>query len=160
MQEDNLTAEDYQALAEFRYHIRRFMGFSEQRSRAAGVEPQQHQLLLAIKGFPEGGPVTVSELAERLSLRHHSVVELVDRAEERGFVRRRRAEDDRRQVYIDLLEAGEDILRELSLHNRAELRHAGPALVRALTSLTAPGAGTGRGLAQPLGTIKEPGEEL
>jgi DNA-binding MarR family transcriptional regulator len=132
---DNLTTEDYQALAEFRYQLRRFIGFSDQMARSAGIEPQQHQLLLALKGFPGGGPATMSGLAERLSLRHHSAVELVNRTEERGFVRRRRAEEDRREVYIDLTDEGEQILRELSLYNRAELRSQGPALVNALNGL-------------------------
>jgi DNA-binding MarR family transcriptional regulator len=135
MKSDEFTTEDYQALAEFRYQLRHFTGFSERLARAAGIEPQQHQMLLAIKGFPGGRPVTVSDLAERLSLRHHSAVELVNRGEERGLVRRRRAEDDRRQVYIELTEAGEKVLRELSLHNRIELLSRGPALVDALKRL-------------------------
>lgn len=136
---EDLTAAEYRALAEFRYYLRRFTGFSEQVARAAGVEPQQHQLLLAIKGFPGVGHVTVSDLAERLNLRHHSVVELIDRAEEHGFVSRRRADEDRRQVFVELTEQGEKVLRELSLYHRAELRSTGPALVEALTRLIAVG---------------------
>jgi DNA-binding MarR family transcriptional regulator len=91
--------------------------------------------LEAVDHVREGGPATVSDLAERLSLRHHSAVELVDRAEERGFVRRRRAEEDRREVYIDLTDEGERVLRELSLHSRAELRSLGPALVNAFKGM-------------------------
>src|SRR6266571_9280941 len=97
---------DYQALAEFRYQIRRFMRFSEQMARSAGLEPQQHQLLLAIKGLPEGRRAIIGELAERLQLQHHSVVELVDRLEERGFVQRNRDEGDQRRVLVRLTPAG------------------------------------------------------
>jgi DNA-binding MarR family transcriptional regulator len=135
MKQDELPVEDYQALAEFRYYLRRFMGFSEQVARTAGVEPQQHQLLLAIKGFPGGGPITVSDLAHKLNLRHHSMVELINRAEEHGFVTRRRADQDRRQVFVELTDEGERVLRELSLHHRAELQSIGPALVEALGRL-------------------------
>lgn len=134
-----LTTEDYRALAEFRYQLRRFTSFSEQMARAAGVEPQQHQLLLAIKGFPGGGPATIGALAERLSLRHHSAVELVDRAEERGLVSRKRADDDRRRVVVELTDAGERVLSKLVLFSRAELQNRGPALVEALDRLVSGG---------------------
>jgi DNA-binding MarR family transcriptional regulator len=132
---DNLTTSDYQALAELRYYLRQFVGFSEQVARVAGLEPQQHQLLLAIRGFPGGNPATVGDLAQRLNLRHHSAVELINRTEERGFVRRRRADEDRRQVFIELTGEGETVLRKLSLHHLAELQSTGPALVEALTRL-------------------------
>src|SRR4051794_36610454 len=77
---------DYQALAEFRYHIRRFIRFSESAARNAGIEPQQHQLLLAVKGLPEDVEPTIGEIANRLHVVHHSAVELVDRLEEQGMV--------------------------------------------------------------------------
>src|SRR5881409_2559150 len=93
----HMLSADYQALAEFRYQIRRFLRFSEQMARAAGIEPQQHQLLLAVKGLPEGRRAIIGELADRLQLQHHSVVELVDRLEERGFVQRNRDEGDQRR---------------------------------------------------------------
>lgn len=126
---------DYRALAEFRYQIRCFLRFSEHAAREGGLEPQQHQLLLALRGLPEGREPTIGALAERLQIHHHSAVELLDRLEERGLVRRTRGEDDRRQVFIHLTTGGEKILRELSLHHRTELRSIAPALHRALNAL-------------------------
>lgn len=131
----DLTAADYQALAEFRYQIRRFLHFSEEASRRAGLEPAQHQLLLAVKAFT--GEPTVGDLAERLQLRHHSVVGLIDRLAECGLVRRARAETDRRQVRIRLTRKGETVLRKLSLEHRAELGSAGKALADALQAIVA-----------------------
>jgi len=90
----SMLAADYQALAEFRYQIRRFIRFSEQIARTAGIEPQQHQLLLAVKGLPPDKKATIGELAERLQLQHHSTVELVDRLSEGGFVERQRDGED------------------------------------------------------------------
>src|SRR6266481_7179066 len=89
----DLSMADYQALAEMRYQIRRFLHFSEQAARQAGLVPQQHQLLLALKGLPAGRKATISEVAGRLQLRHHSVVELIDRLVERGLIKRLRDED-------------------------------------------------------------------
>ncbi|HET8630890.1 MAG TPA: MarR family transcriptional regulator [Thermomicrobiales bacterium] len=134
-EDTDISMTEYQALAEFRFRIRHFLHFSEQVARAAGIEPQQHQLMLAIKGFPNAEPATITDLAERLQLQHHSVVELVNRAEGRGLVKRSRGEADRRQVFIHLTDAGEQVLSELSLHHRGELRVAGPELVRALNAL-------------------------
>ena len=129
-----LTVADYQALAELRYQIRRFVHFSEQASRTAGLEPQQHQLMLALKGLPKGVRPRIGELAERLQIRHHSTVELVNRLSTAGHVRRHRAGEDRREVLLSLTPSGEKILKELSLHHRAELRIQGPALISALKS--------------------------
>ncbi len=129
-------AVDYRALAEFRYQIRRFLRFSEDAARAAGLEPQQHQLLLAVKGLPEGKEPTIGELADRLQIRHHSVVELIDRLESRGLVRRQRSSEDRRKVRVELTPEGERILESLTVEHRNELEAAGPALLRALEELT------------------------
>src|SRR5678816_3941087 len=132
--EHPLTLADDQALAELRYQIRRFVHFSEQASRTAGLEPQQHQLMLALKGLPIGVRPRIGELAERLQIRHHSTVELVNRLSTAGHVRRHRAGEDRREVLLSLTPSGEKILKELSLHHRAELRIQGPALIFALKS--------------------------
>ena len=126
---------EYQALAEFRYQLRRFLHFSEQAARAAGLEPQQHQLLLALKGLPEGRLATVGELAERLQIQHHSTVELVNRMVDRNLIERTRDERDQRKVLISLTSYGEEVLHKLSLLHRTELRSTGPALVRALVTL-------------------------
>ena len=128
---------DYPALAELRYQIRRFLRFSEEASRAAGIEPQQHQLLLAIKGLPEERMPTIGTLAERLQLQHHSAVELVDRSVQRGLVRRMRGTADARQVFIRLTAKGERVLRDLSVHHREILREAGPDLADVLNTLVA-----------------------
>jgi DNA-binding MarR family transcriptional regulator len=131
----DLSMDEYRALAEFRYQIRRFLGFSEEQVRAAGMEPQQHQLLLAIKGLPDGVTATIGELAERLQLRHHSTVELVNRLEKLGFVARAASEQDRRQVIVHLTHSGASILRKLSLAHHQELEIAGPRLSKALRSI-------------------------
>lgn len=130
---ESITESDYAALAEFRYQIRRFLHFSEQAARAAGIEPQQHQLLLAIKGTVDSQEEpTIGILAERLQLQHHSTGELVDRLAERGLVSRSRAPGDRRQVLIHLTARGEAELEKLTACHLAELRTNGPALVAAL----------------------------
>ncbi len=132
----DISDSEYRALAEFRHQIRRFLHFSEKAARAAGLEPQHHQLLLALKGLPEGSVPSIRNIAERLQIQHHSAVELLDRLQERGLAERTRSPEDHREVLVRLTERGEKVLRELSLHHRAELQSAGPALVRALEQLT------------------------
>jgi DNA-binding MarR family transcriptional regulator len=127
-----LMLSDYQALAEFRYQIRRFLHFSELAIKQAGLERGQYQLMLAIKGMPAGVRPRIRELATRMQIRHHSAVELINRLESRGWVQRERARDDRREVLLALTPKGEKILAELALHHRDELRTAGPTLVAAL----------------------------
>ena len=132
----NKTLPDFVAMAELRYQIRRFLRFSENAARQAGVEPQQHQLLLAVKGLPDGLKPTIGVLAERMQLQHHSTVELVDRLVDRGFLLRLRATDDRRQVLVRLTRDGEEFLKTLSLHHLQELQSAGPKFVQILQRLT------------------------
>ena len=132
----SLNLIDYQSLAELRHQIRRFLHFSEQNARLAGLEPRQHQLMLALKGLPPGRRPRVAEIAERLQIQHHSAVELVNRLSDAGLVRRHRGTQDRREVMLSLTAKGEKVLRELSLQHRAELRSAGPALVKALRQVT------------------------
>lgn len=116
-----LADAEYRALARFRHALRKFLRFSEEAARAAGVTPLQHQLLLAIRGFPDGHP-SVSDLAEQLQQRHHSVVELIDRAEDAGLVHRSMDPSDGRRHLVDLTEAGRTTLAGLYAANRAELR--------------------------------------
>lgn len=146
MKNQQVKFTDYQALAEFRYHIRRFLHFSEAAARQAGIEPRHHQLMLAVKGKPEGEQARIAYLAERLQIQHNSAVELVDRLVKKGLIRRTRGEQDRREVYVQLTSRGEHVLDELTLHTRAELRSAGPALVATLRRLT--GATTTRSQSQ------------
>jgi DNA-binding MarR family transcriptional regulator len=131
----DLEISDYQALGEFRYLIRRFLRASEGIARGAGLEPQQHQALLAIKAL--GHPVgpTVSALAESLLVRHHSAVGLVDRLEHRGLVARIPGTGDKREVRLSLTAAGEELLRGLSRQHQVELQVSGPALAKALAGL-------------------------
>jgi DNA-binding MarR family transcriptional regulator len=133
--EHDITLSEYQALAEFRYQLRCFLRFSEQSARAVGLEPQQHQLLLALKGLPEGRVATVGELAERLQIQHHSMVELINRMVDRNLLERSRGESDQRKVIINLTPYGEEVSRKLSLLHRTELRSSGPALVSVLHAL-------------------------
>ncbi|MBI4446118.1 MAG: MarR family transcriptional regulator [Acidobacteria bacterium] len=126
---------DYEALAEFRHSIRRFLTFSEQAARTAGIEPQQHQALLAIKGLPPNQRATIGTLASRLQIRHHSAVGLSDRLEAKGFIRRIRCPEDHREMMLHLTLRGEQALRRLSLLHRTELRSAGPSLLRTLLAL-------------------------
>jgi DNA-binding MarR family transcriptional regulator len=130
---------DYRNLAEFRYQLRRYLRYSEAAAREAGLEPQQHQLLLALKGLPEQEEPTVRTIAERLQIQHQSAVGLVDRSEERGLVRRRRGADDRRTVRVELTAEGDRILASLSEAHQAELTSAAPALIRVLYGLLGSG---------------------
>jgi DNA-binding MarR family transcriptional regulator len=136
---NHLNLGTYQALAEFRYQIRRFVHFSEEVARRAGLEPQQHQLMLAVKGAPAGQEPRIAYLAERLQLRHHSAVELVDRLARKGLVRRVRSDFDRREVHVKLTPSGNRMLDALTRHTRAELKLAAPVLVGALKSVTTGG---------------------
>src|SRR5206468_8070978 len=110
---------DYETLADLRYHVRRFLRVREEAARVAGVEPQQYVLLLQVKGFEGRRPATIGALTERLQIRHHATVQLVDRLAQRGLVRRRRAELDRRGVVVGLTARGEAVLR------RSEERRVG-----------------------------------
>jgi len=130
-----LTTREFQALAEFRFQIRKFLRFSEDQARANGVEPQQHQLLLAIKGLPAEEKPTIGELAARMLIRHHSAVELVNRLAERGAVERVHAEADHREVLVRLTREGEDMLQSLSMAHHEELRSAGPELMKTLSQV-------------------------
>lgn len=132
-----IRSADYRALAEIRYRIRRFLVFSEASARAAGVEPQQHQLLLAIRGLPADSPPTVGRLAERLQIQHNSAVELVSRACENGLVEKRASAADRREVRVEITARGKHLLETLAVAHRTELRSTAPALVEALMALLA-----------------------
>lgn len=141
-----MTVAEFRALAEFRYQIRIFLNGSEVAARGANLEPQQYLLLLALRGLPAGREPNIRELAERMQLRHHSVVELVDRLEHRQLLRRERSRTDRRQVIVRLTPRGEKILTRLAKQRLAELRTSAPALVRALSVVirSAPAASQAR----------------
>lgn len=144
MAEEISTAE-YQALAELRYRLRKFVGEGDAVARAAGLEPQQYLLLLALRGLPEGVEATIRTLAERLALKHHSAVELIDRLESHGYVRRSRSRDDRRSVLVSLLPRGEKLLEQVARDRIGELRASGSALVNAISALLEKGGPPARG---------------
>lgn len=127
---------DYETLAEFRYALRHYLRFSKNAVETAGITLQQHQALLFIIGYPGREHITISELAERLQIRHHSAVGLVDRLEEQGLVERIPNEQDRRQVFIGLTEKGVGVLESLASMHREELRHLGPQLCTLLEQIT------------------------
>jgi DNA-binding MarR family transcriptional regulator len=131
-----MNSKDYRTLAEFRYQIRRFLAFSEEAARENGLNGQQHQLLLAIKGLPPEIEPTIGVLAERMQLRHHTTVELVDRLCDRGYIKREHGKADRRQVHPRITAAGEKLLRRLTAIHRKELRSSGPILLETLRKLT------------------------
>ena len=127
--------ERLQTLAEFRYALRQFLHFSEQAASEAGLHPQQHQLLLQIAGIPEGVAPTISYAAERLGLRHHTVVELSKRCEEQGLIRRTQNMHDRRYVELQVTAHGRELLRSLSEDHAHELYELAPRLITALTQI-------------------------
>ncbi len=129
-----VTQAEYETLAELRYSLRQFLHFSEEAAHRAGVTPQQHQALLAIKGF-RGGGITIGELAERLQVRHHSAVGLVDRLVLKKFVARQHLAKDRRQVTLELTELGDQMLENLSAAHKEQLHRIGPQIESLLKRL-------------------------
>lgn len=130
-----LSERDYKALAELRFRLRTFVGFSDEQARAVGLEPRQHQLLLAVRGLPDELRPTIGTLAERLVVKHHSLVEMIDRLEAIGLVRREPDKTDKRVVLVRITPRGVAMLDRLSLAHRDELAKTAPALVKALQEL-------------------------
>lgn len=130
-----ITTSEYETLAGLRYALRRFLQFSEEAAHSAGITPQQHQALLAIKGYPGRSWVTIGELAERLGIRHHSAVGLADRLAAKGSIRRKPAATDRRQVDLTLTARGEAMLEKLSAVHKEQLRRIGPHIETLLQRL-------------------------
>jgi DNA-binding MarR family transcriptional regulator len=131
--EESLTDREFEALAAFRFEIRRFLAFSETNARTAGLTVQQHQALLAVRGDP--GTSSIGTVAERLLIEHHSASELVKRLEGKGLVLRERDPQDRRRVTLHLTHEAKDILARLSAIHRAEIRRMQPTLSRLLNRL-------------------------
>lgn len=130
-----LSANEYLALAEFRHQLERFLQRRRRAARQAGLQPKQYQLMLAVKGMPKGRLPTVGEIAERLQIQNHSVVELVDRLEARRYIERQRDTKDRRVVHLALTSAGEAVLRKLVAASLSELKNEAPALLHALSGV-------------------------
>jgi len=134
-----LSKAEYETLAAFRYALRRFLRFSEIEVDSVGLTPQQYLGLLAIKGFPGRDVVAIGELAERLQIRHHSTVGLVDRLASQGLVAREQASGDKRQVLLSLTPRGAEVLEKLAVMHREELRRIGPELNEVLERLSREG---------------------
>ncbi len=130
-----ISPSELEALATFRYALRQFLHFSDEAARAVGLTAQQHQALLSIQGFPGRDQVTISELAERLQIRHHSAVGLVNRLVALQLLKRAAGETDRRQVYVHLTAKGKTLLDKLSRAHHEELKRLGPQLVKLFSQL-------------------------
>jgi DNA-binding MarR family transcriptional regulator len=128
----SLSKADYESLAEFRYVLRRYLGFSEHAAQANGVTPQQYQAMLAIEGYPGRSWATVGELAEKMCVAHHSTVGLIDRMEALKLVRRDVAAEDKRRVRVSLTPKGRRLLEKLYRIHRAELKSREPELANVL----------------------------
>jgi len=132
---EDLSPGEYRHLAEFRRQIRQFLHFSELTARSLGLEPQQHQFLLAVHGLPEDAHPTIREIASRLFIQHHSAVELANRLEHLHAISRHSGEHDKREVWIRLTARGRALLRRLAIAHREELERSGPELARTLRSV-------------------------
>ena len=128
----SLTREDIQRLAEFRFHLRRFLNFSNAAAEEAGLRPQQYQLLQCVSGIPDELDPTIANVAARMMLKHNSAVELVDRTIEQGFLKRVPDPFDHRRILLRVTAQGEGVLGSLAAYHLEELDHAGPELIRAL----------------------------
>ena|ERR1700730_1225002 len=125
----------YRALAELRYRIRHFIQQGDAAAQRANLEPQQYLMLLAIRGLPYGAAATIRTLAERMALKHHSAVELIDRLESRRLVRRNRNAGDKREVNVSLLPRGSKLLERVARERISELKASGAALADPITAL-------------------------
>ena len=132
----SITQAEYETLAAFRRTLRQFLHFSETAARAAGIAPQQHQALLAIRGFPGPEPITIAELADHLQVRHHSAVGLADRLVKQKLVKRIRQAEDRRRIHLALTPHGSRVLENLSTLHKDQLRRLIPGLTTALRKLS------------------------
>jgi DNA-binding MarR family transcriptional regulator len=126
---------EYRALAELRYRIRHFIQEGDAAAQRANLEPQQYLMLLAIRGLPQRAPATIRTLAERMAVKHHSAVELIDRLESHGLARRSRSAGDKREVRVSLMPRGSKLLERVARERLSELKASGAALANAITAL-------------------------
>ncbi len=134
-QKSDLTDAEYRKLAAFRQALRGFVAFSAAEAAAIGLTPRQHQVLLAIRGWPDSTPPNIKSLAERMMIRHNSAVGLIQRLEAAGFIQRIESSGDRRFIQLSLTPKGEAALAALSASHLTELRQRGPRLVEMLQAL-------------------------
>ena len=131
-----LNSDDYDALANFRYLLRKFLRFSKDFLRTtAGLNPEQYEALLAIKAFKSPTGVTISELSERLQIKHHSAVNIVDRLTEKKLITREASKTDRRLRHVQLTGKGAALIEELAAVHRREIRRRSADMIKALERL-------------------------
>ena len=130
-----LTLQDYESLADFRYLLRKFLRFSKDFLRSAGLSPEQYEALLAIKASATSSGLTILHLSERLQVKHHSAVNTVDRLAERKLITRQTSATDRRQRHLKLTDRGEKLIEELAISHRKEIRNRSPEMIKALQRL-------------------------
>ena len=130
-----MLPDDYEALANFRYAMRKFLSFSKRALAAEGMSPEQYEALLALKAFAGATGLTITQLSERLQVKHHTAVGLVDRLEALGFVRRKSGVTDRRHVYVRLTAVGARTLSKVAILHREEMRTRSGEMIEALTRL-------------------------
>ena len=130
-----MTKQEFERLADFRYALRQFLRYSEETAYSVGLTPQKYQALLAIRGYPDKDKVSIGELAERLQIRHHSAVGIVDRLEDQGLVSREQDEQDRRIVCVRLTPLGEEMVERIASANTDRLKGLQPELSRLLTRM-------------------------
>jgi len=130
-----LTLQDYESLADFRYLLRKFLRFSKDFLRSAGLSPEQYEALLAIKASATSSGLTILHLSERLQVKHHSAVNTVDRLAERKLITRQTSATDRRQRHLKLTDRGEKLIEELAAVHRKEMRSRSPEMIKALQRL-------------------------
>jgi DNA-binding MarR family transcriptional regulator len=126
---------EYQALAEFRYQLAGFLRRRRSAAQNAGIEPQQYELLLAVKGLPTNKKPTIKQIAEQLRLQHHSTVELTTRLVKRGLVKRQRSKEDRRSVLLSLTKNGQRAMDQVVEYSLEQLRQEAPELLKTLARL-------------------------
>jgi len=133
-----ISSSEYQTRAEFRHQLSAFLRRRRQASEDAGLEAQQYEFLLALKGLPDGEQPNIKQIAKQLLLQHHSAVELASRLEKRGLLRRRRSLQDRREVLLSLTKTGDKMLEQVAHYSFSQLRLEAPALLRTLRRLLKP----------------------
>jgi DNA-binding MarR family transcriptional regulator len=131
-----LTTRDYADLASFRHALRGFLRFSEAVAAHEGLTSQHYQAMLILRGWPDGQPVSINDLAQQLLIKHNSAVGLVDRLAHEGFVVRSASTVDRRKVELRLSPRGRQVLGRLAAMHRDELRRIGPVMKRFFAALT------------------------
>jgi DNA-binding MarR family transcriptional regulator len=128
----SISQSEYQTLSEFRHQLAGFLRRRRQAAEAVGLEAQQYELLLAIKGLPAGKQPTVKQIAEQLQIQHHSAVELASRLARRGLLRRDRSPGDRRSVLLSITKPGEKLIEEIVQYSFQQLEEEAPALLKTL----------------------------